>query len=55
MAQNCALLVFCQDMYAAARPQEAAHLNNKFAQIIELYDEAAGDLARHTKSRRNHG
>ncbi len=25
------------------------------AQIIELYDETAGDLARHTKSRRNHG
>jgi hypothetical protein len=39
----------------AARPQEAAHLNNKFAQIIELYNETAGDLARHTKSRRNHG
>ena len=41
--------------HVAARPQEAARLNNKFAQIIELYDETAGDLARHTKSRRNHG
>ena len=41
--------------HVAARPHEAQYLNNKFAQILELYDETQGDLARHKKSKRNHG
>lgn len=39
----------------AARPHEAQYLNNKFAQILELYDETQGNLVRHKKSKRNQG
>jgi hypothetical protein len=37
-------------MHVAARPEEAACLHNKFAQIIELYDESPVGLIRHNKS-----
>jgi hypothetical protein len=41
--------------HVAARPEEAAHLHNKFAQIIELYDETPVGRMRHNKSLRCHG
>ncbi len=41
--------------HVAARPREAARLHNKFAQIIELYDDTPEGYMRHNKSKRNHG
>jgi hypothetical protein len=41
-------LCFVPDV--AARPEEAVHLHNKFAQMIELYDETPLGLIRHNKS-----
>jgi hypothetical protein len=39
----------------AARPEEAAHLLSKLAQIIEPYDETPVGLIRHNKSIQNRG
>jgi len=41
--------------HVAARPREAAHLHNKFAQVIELYNDTPEGFMRHNKSVRNHG
>ncbi len=41
--------------HVAARQVQVAVLNNKFAQIIELYNNARAGSARHNKSLRNHG
>ncbi len=38
----------------AARQAQVAVLSNKFAQIIELYNNARPGSARHNKSLRNH-
>jgi hypothetical protein len=40
--------------HMAARPEEAASLHNKFAQIIELYDLTPVGWMRHNKSIRCH-
>jgi hypothetical protein len=39
----------------AARQAQVDVLNNKFAQIIEPYNNARAGTARHNKSLRNHG
>ena len=41
--------------HVAARPREAARLHNKFAQIIEVYDDTPEGYMRHNESKRNHG
>jgi len=41
--------------HVAARPEEAAQLHGKFAQIIELYDETPVGRMRHNKSIRCRG
>jgi len=41
--------------HVATRPNEAVHLHNKFAQVIELYDDTPEGFMRHNKSKRNHG
>jgi len=41
--------------HVAARPEEAAQLYGKFAQIIELYEETPVGRMRHNKSIRCHG
>ncbi len=41
--------------HVAAKQAQAAVLSNKFAQIIELYNNAHPGSARHNKSLRNHG
>jgi hypothetical protein len=41
--------------HVAARPEEAAQLHGKFAQIIELYEETPVGWIRHNKSIRCHG
>jgi hypothetical protein len=41
--------------HVAARPEEAAQLHGKFAQIIELYEETPVGQMRHNKSIRCHG
>jgi hypothetical protein len=41
--------------HVAARPEEAAQLHGKFAQIIEPYDETPVGPMRHNKSIRCHG
>jgi len=41
--------------HVTARPCEAVHLHDKFAQIIELYDDTQEGFMRHNKSKRNHG
>jgi hypothetical protein len=41
--------------HVAARQAQVAVLNNKFARIIELYNNARPGSARHNKSLRNHG
>jgi len=40
---------------SGACPREAAHLHNKFAQAIELYDDTPEGFMRQNKSIRNHG
>jgi hypothetical protein len=40
--------------HAAARPHEATRLHNKFAQVIELYNDTPEGFMRHNKSVRNH-
>ena len=41
--------------HVAARPREAKRLHNKFAQVIELYDDTPEEFMRHNKSVKNHG
>ena len=41
--------------HVVARPQEVERLHNKFAQIIELYEETPVGRMKHNKSIRNHG
>jgi hypothetical protein len=41
--------------HVAARPEEAERLHNKFAQVIELYDETPVGLMWNNKSLQNRG
>ena len=41
--------------HVAVRNGEVQRLTNKFAQILELYDETPPGRAKHLKSERNHG
>jgi hypothetical protein len=39
----------------ASRPRDVARCRDKFAQILQFYDDTPPDRVRHNKSKRNHG